>query len=278
MCCDPGLRRCVVLFVLVSEFGATVRTQCLRGERGRNMPWFTDGWKDIIDTVNSLVPQAYTNQKRIESIDDGTRLAETVFTLRPLSDGDGAAARATQRGVRLLRDGQHDSALREFHDAKQLSPSCHIAYFNLGCAHHMKGDDHTAISWYRDAHRLAPEDETATLAVVILESNRGQLDEATKMLTNFLRDVDASNINVLRQLAALHQREQRWSQVRPAASLCVLGGTVHLYFTRNISRKSVGAEHPMSSLRVLAVRDYCKVVFLKLDSRDTYAQMKLNYR
>lgn len=65
---------------------------------------------------------------------------------------------------------------------------------------------------YRDAHRLAPEDETATLAVVILESNRGQLDEATRMLTNFLRDVDASNINVLRQLAALHQREQRWSQ------------------------------------------------------------------
>ncbi|CAE8723195.1 unnamed protein product, partial [Polarella glacialis] len=135
-----------------------------------------------------------------------------VFALHPLADEEPEAVRATQRGARLLHEGRVEESIRELHDARQLAPRCTDACNNLGCAYQANNDDSAAIYWYREALRLASHDETAVMAMALLEQRRGQVDEAQKMLVNFLQAVDSSHIGALRQLGRLHQREGHWSQ------------------------------------------------------------------
>jgi len=135
-----------------------------------------------------------------------------IFALQPLNEADAEAVRATQRGVRLLHEGRIEESLRELHDAKQLAPKSGEACNNLGCAYHMSGDDNSALYWYREAHRFAPKDETAVLALSLLEQRRGQIDEAQRLLVYFLQDVDPAHIGALKQLGKLHMYEDHWSK------------------------------------------------------------------
>jgi len=135
-----------------------------------------------------------------------------VFTLLPLKEGDSGAVRHTQRGVLLLHEGRTDEALRELHAAKQLAPNSHQVFSNLGCAYHERGNDNEARSWFEEAHKLNPRDETATLALALLEQQRGQVEEAQWLLVHFLQEVDSSHIGALRQLGRLHMIESNWAQ------------------------------------------------------------------
>lgn len=138
-------------------------------------------------------------------------LAE-VFVLRPLSDAHPEAARATQRGERLLLEGKVEEALRELHDAKLQAPGNQVALCNLGCAYFERRDDDAAIFWYREAHNVAPRNEAATLALAHLERRAGNTDDAKWLLANYLQEVNPSCVGALRQLNALHQGQGNWSQ------------------------------------------------------------------
>mmetsp|Transcript_57549 Transcript_57549/g.134816 ORF Transcript_57549/g.134816 Transcript_57549/m.134816 type:complete len:605 (-) Transcript_57549:97-1911(-) len=135
-----------------------------------------------------------------------------VFVLHPLDSEQPEAARATQRGARLLHEGRADESIRELHDAREMAPRSHVACSNLGCAYQAKNDDRAALYWYREAHRLDSHDETATFALALLEQRRGQAEEAQRLLMAFLQDVDSAHVGALRQLGRLHQRECHWSQ------------------------------------------------------------------
>eukprot|EP00933_Yihiella_yeosuensis_P040904 TRINITY_DN35315_c0_g1_i1.p1 TRINITY_DN35315_c0_g1~~TRINITY_DN35315_c0_g1_i1.p1 ORF type:complete len:1075 (-),score=210.90 TRINITY_DN35315_c0_g1_i1:93-2954(-) len=50
------------------------------------------------------------------------------------------------------------------------------------------------------------------MALSLLEQRRSNVDEAQKLLVNFLREVDSNHVGALKQLARLHQREGHWSQ------------------------------------------------------------------
>mmetsp|Transcript_77524 Transcript_77524/g.136749 ORF Transcript_77524/g.136749 Transcript_77524/m.136749 type:complete len:1064 (+) Transcript_77524:137-3328(+) len=135
-----------------------------------------------------------------------------VFSLHPLAEAEPEAVRATQRGARLLHEGRVEESIRELHDARNLAPRSHVVCCNLGCAYQASKDDNAALYWYREAQRLAPQDETAILALSLLEQRRGQVDEAQRLLKNFLSEVDSAHVGAIRQLGRLHQREGHWSQ------------------------------------------------------------------
>lgn len=138
-----------------------------------------------------------------------------IFTFQAATEAEvgNEAARSTQRAVRLFHDGRIEEALREFHDAKQLASSSVPACNNLGCAYHLSGDDNASLFWYREAFRLAQSrNETAIMALALLEQRRGQVEEAQRLLVNFLQDVDAAHVGVLKQLAALHREEGHFSK------------------------------------------------------------------
>lgn len=177
------------------------------------------GWinsvRDIVDRVQALSPSTFTsacggNIHDANGKGDGSN--ERVFALHPLSDAEPEAVRHTQRGVRLLHEGRIDDSLQELHDAKQQAPRSHEACSNLGCAYHMSGDDNAALYWYRQAQTFAPKDETAVLALALLEQRRGQMMESQKLLVKFLSEVEPSHISALKQLGRLHQQQGHWSQ------------------------------------------------------------------
>jgi len=135
-----------------------------------------------------------------------------VFVVKPLAECGMEAARATQRGARLVHEGRPDEALRELHDARQLAPNSHEACCNLGCVYHLSGDDNAGLHWYREARRLFPRGETAVLAQAFLEQRKGFPEEAVRILVGFLQEVDSSHVGALRQLGKLHIREDQWSK------------------------------------------------------------------
>lgn len=135
-----------------------------------------------------------------------------VFAIRPLVEAGIEAARATQRGARLVHDGREDEALRELHDARQLAPNSYEACCNLGSVYHRTGDDSAALHWYREARRRFPKGDAAALAQAVLEQRRGFPEEAIRILVAFLQEVDSSHVGVLRQLGKLHMHQESWSK------------------------------------------------------------------
>jgi len=176
------------------------------------MPGLFDTLRDIVERVTSLGPSGACGVGFSKDQACSELGQQSVFALHPLSDAETEAVRATQRGVRLLHEGRTEESLHKLHDARQLAPKSHEACSNLGCAYHMSGDDRTSLYWYHQAHCLGPRDETAVLALALLEQRRGQVEEAQKLLTNFLSDVDSSHIGALKQLAGLHKQQNHWSQ------------------------------------------------------------------
>jgi len=91
-----------------------------------------------------------------------------AFVLRPLGGtANPEAVEATRRASELFYKGRIDDALHQFHRAQALAPRAYQAYSNLGSAYHERADDDEALSWYRQAHRLAPRDSIATLALAL---------------------------------------------------------------------------------------------------------------
>jgi len=170
---------------------------------------FVDAFRDIVDRFSAVTTSACGGSVKEGNKDSGLG---SVFILQPLPEAELEASRHTQRGVRLLHEGRTDEALEELHNARQQAPRCLEACSNLGCAYHMSGDDNAALYWYRQAHCYKPQDETAVLAVALLEQRRGQVGEAQKMLVRFLSEVNASHVGALRQLGRLHQQQGHWSQ------------------------------------------------------------------
>mmetsp|Transcript_116458 Transcript_116458/g.184312 ORF Transcript_116458/g.184312 Transcript_116458/m.184312 type:complete len:1217 (-) Transcript_116458:29-3679(-) len=138
--------------------------------------------------------------------------SERVFALHPLSNANEEAIRHTQRGVRLLHEGRTEESLQELHEARQQAPNCHEACSNLGCAYHMSGDDNKALYWYRQASIAAPKDDTAVMALSLLEQRRGQVFDAQRLLVKYLQEVDSAHVGALKQLGRLHQEQGHWSQ------------------------------------------------------------------
>jgi tetratricopeptide (TPR) repeat protein/tRNA A-37 threonylcarbamoyl transferase component Bud32 len=168
-----------------------------------------DAVRELVDRFSVLNPGACGGCQKEPK---GGGNSESVFALHPLGDSDPEAVRRTQRGVRLLHEGHSQEALQEFHEARQILPQSKEACSNLGCAYHMSGDENSALYWYRQAHCFAPRDETAVLALSLLEQRRGQVMDAQKLLVTFLQEVDSSNVNALKQLGRLHQQQGHWSQ------------------------------------------------------------------
>jgi len=136
-----------------------------------------------------------------------------IFVLQPIrgcSDRD--AAEITENATTLMGQGRVDDAVRQFHLAQTIAPQHHQTYSNLGCAYHSKSDDDEALTWFREAHRLAPADEVATLALAFLEAGAGQADEAQWLLVHFLQEVDPNNVNALSQLARLYEKRKQWQR------------------------------------------------------------------
>lgn len=76
----------------------------------------------------------------------------------------------------------------------------------------MTGNANAALYWYREANRLCPRDENAVMALSLLEQRRGQVDEAQRLLVDFLQDVDSGHVGALRQLGKIHQLDENWSK------------------------------------------------------------------
>mmetsp|Transcript_20664 Transcript_20664/g.34366 ORF Transcript_20664/g.34366 Transcript_20664/m.34366 type:complete len:227 (-) Transcript_20664:247-927(-) len=136
-----------------------------------------------------------------------------AFVLRPLGGtANPEAVEATRRASELFYKGRIDDALHQFHRAQALAPRAYQAYSNLGSAYHERADDDEALSWYRQAHRLAPRDSIATLALALLEQRCGQVEESQWLLVNFLQEVNPSHVDALRQLAQLYETQKSWSR------------------------------------------------------------------
>lgn len=132
------------------------------------------------------------------------------ITGRSASDKD--AAEITEQAMALMGRGRLDDAIRQFHIAQTIAPQHHQTYSNLGCAYRGKSDDDEALTWFREAHRLAPADEVATLALAFLEEGAGQADEAQWLLVHFLQEVDPNHVNALSQLARLYEKRKQWQR------------------------------------------------------------------
>jgi len=174
-----------------------------------------DTFREFWSRLNTLALASCGNCGAIGSGKERVRLEPglaRLFVLRPLREGDEEAIRATQRGARLLHEGRIEESLRELHDAKRLVQRDHVARTNLAAAYFERGDEESALHWMREAHRLAPHDETATLATALLEQRTGNIADAQWLLVNFLQEVDASHIGALRQLGRVHQQQGQWSQ------------------------------------------------------------------
>eukprot|EP00929_Paragymnodinium_shiwhaense_P112726 TRINITY_DN80995_c0_g1_i1.p1 TRINITY_DN80995_c0_g1~~TRINITY_DN80995_c0_g1_i1.p1 ORF type:complete len:782 (-),score=98.70 TRINITY_DN80995_c0_g1_i1:215-2560(-) len=176
-----------------------------------------DGVQELLDRVNNYalatcggcgLPQIEKDRGRLEPG------LQQVFSVKPLglAGEDVEAQRATERGATLLHEGRVDEALRELHDAKRRAPHSHEARNNLGCAYYERGDEDASVHWYREAHRLAPHSDTATLALAFLEQRNGHASDAQWLLVNFLQEVDPNHAGALRQLAKLQQVHGHWQQ------------------------------------------------------------------
>lgn len=135
-----------------------------------------------------------------------------LFLLRPLSGGDAEAVRATQRAARWSHEGRTEDCLRELHDAKRFAPRDHVPRTNLAAFYFERGDEDAALHWSREAHRIAPHDDVASLATALLEQRAGNVSEAQWLLANFLQEVDSGHPGALRQLARVHQQQGQWAQ------------------------------------------------------------------
>jgi len=172
-------------------------------------------FRDLLNKANAFAFASCGACGAPPTIKDRVRLEPglaRIFAIQPLGDSDPEAVRATQRGARLLHEGRIEESLRELHDAKRLTPGSHATRSNLGCAYFERGDEDAALHWYREAHRLAPHDDIATLAVAVLEQRAGYTSDAQWLLVNFLQEVNSSHSEALRQLAKLHQEQNHWSQ------------------------------------------------------------------
>merc|ERR1719362_237269 len=178
-----------------------------------------EGLHELVDRINHVAlascgtcgnnaPGGGASKERVRLEPGLARL----FAIRPLGDENPDAARTTQRGARLLHECRIEESLRELHDAKRLVPRSHVARCNLGCAYFERGDEDTALNLFREANRMAPHDEIATLATALLEQRCNQLEDAQWLLVNFLQEVDPGHPGALRQLARLHQLQGSWQQ------------------------------------------------------------------
>lgn len=125
---------------------------------------------------------------------------------------DREAVETTDHAIELMSQGRIHDAVREFHIAQTIAPQCHQTYSNLGVAYHNKSDDDEALTWFREAHRLAPQDAVATVALAFLEQQAGQADEAQWLLLNFLQEVDPNHKNALAQLAHSYEVRKQWQR------------------------------------------------------------------
>eukprot|EP00927_Polykrikos_kofoidii_P072465 TRINITY_DN68580_c0_g1_i1.p1 TRINITY_DN68580_c0_g1~~TRINITY_DN68580_c0_g1_i1.p1 ORF type:complete len:787 (+),score=121.84 TRINITY_DN68580_c0_g1_i1:96-2456(+) len=174
-----------------------------------------EGVQELIDRLNNFALATCGGCGTVPSSKGRAKLEpylSRVFSLRALGDADVEAQQATHRGAALLREGRVEEALRELHEARSRLPTSHEARCNLGCAYLDRGDEDAALHWYRESHRLAPEDEIVTVALAYLESRIGQMTDAQWLLTHFLQEVDSSSVLVLRQLGKLQQSQEQWKQ------------------------------------------------------------------
>jgi len=67
---------------------------------------------------------------------------------RPKSEARRRAAAAMKRGMKLIAAKQYDAAIAAIASAHELDPKSEHLY-NLGVAHHLKGDRSNALAWYQ---------------------------------------------------------------------------------------------------------------------------------
>jgi serine/threonine protein kinase/Flp pilus assembly protein TadD len=105
--------------------------------------------------------------------DEALRFAMIAVALRP----DNPVTHNSLGGA-LLRKGQHEEAIAEFHKALEIDPKSVQAHYDLGIALHRRGQVDEAIAEYQKAIELDPETAVAHNNLGDALKDKGRLDEA----------------------------------------------------------------------------------------------------
>lgn len=110
-------------------------------------------------------------------------------TARPVDDqeqGRQEAAQANAQGVELLRQSQHEDAVRQFKIALQYEPSSVQILNNIGLAYAKMQDFNSAFEWYDKAYKKDPSDVETLFSLAWVERKRQRFTHAKELFMNVL--------------------------------------------------------------------------------------------
>lgn len=89
-------------------------------------------------------------------------------------------------GLQFIKNKQIDNAIKEFTQAKDISPLCSLAYANLISAHVLKGNYNMAIDIYREVKERLKNDGFLHVTGAIAYVKKGDYDYALEALKSAL--------------------------------------------------------------------------------------------
>lgn len=177
---------------------------------GKAFKEYSIRWTDYL-SGDPLIKVWQRKLKNVEAISDPQVIAQAekygweIYVLEPKSSGleketkdntfsiaktaSVCSPEATSHinlGLQFVKDKQIDNAIKEFTRAKDISPSCSLAYANLISAHVLKGNYNLAIDIYKEIKERLKDNGFLHITGAIAYIKKGDHDYALEALKNAL--------------------------------------------------------------------------------------------